>query len=235
MNIHSSKALKSWLSGYHDSVGGAADECLQLYDELRQCELADGKNLSQMHELLDVLSNLSPDPHTVSCAMLFVASEWGEDLKSIRSGISTQVNDQLGQLLYLIELETEHLPASTSHSAEGLRRMLLALVKDVRVVLIALAWQLVKLRRVKNTSADAVSLAREAMLIHAPLANRLGVWQLKWELEDLAFRYDQPGDYQRVARLVAERRTDRERYIRSFMEKLGNAIHDAGIKGEVKG
>ncbi len=235
MNIHSNRALKTWLSEYHDSVGGAADECLQLYDSLRQCERADSKNLSQMHELLDVLSDLSPDPHTVGCAMLFVASEWGEDLQSIRAGLSAEVNEQLDQLLYLIELETEHLPASTSHSAEGLRRMLLALVNDVRVVLIALAWQLVKLRQVRSSSPDAVSLAREAMLVHAPLANRLGVWQLKWELEDLAFRFDQPQDYQRVAKLVAERRADREKYILAFMDKLETAIHDAGIKGEVKG
>jgi len=235
VNIHSNRALKTWLSEYHDSVGGAADECLQLYNKLCQCELANGKNLSQVHELLTVMSNLSPDPHTVSCAMLFVASEWGEDLQAIRADLSDEVNGQLDQLLYLIELETEHLPASTSHSAEGLRRMLLALVKDVRVVLIALAWQLVKLRQVRNSDSDAKSLARKAMLIHAPLANRLGVWQLKWELEDLSFRFNQPADYQRVARLVDERRTDREEYIRTFMDKLETAVHSAGVKGEVKG
>jgi len=138
-------------------------------------------------------------------------------------------------LLYLIKLETEYLPASTGHSAEGLRRMLLALVSDVRVVLIALAWQLVKLRRAKDNHSEATMLAREAMLIHAPLANRLGVWQLKWELEDLAFRFDQPEDYRRVARLVDERRSDRERFISLFIEKLESAIVNAGIKGEVKG
>jgi GTP pyrophosphokinase len=113
--------------------------------------------------------------------------------------------------------------------------MLLALAKDVRVVLIALAWQLVKLRRVRDGQKEAVSLAREAMLIHAPLANRLGVWHLKWELEDLAFRYDQPEDYRRVARLVDERRSDRERFIHSFIEKLTTAINKAGIRGAVKG
>ncbi len=78
-------------------------------------------------------------------------------------------------------------------------------------------------------------LAREAMLIHAPLANRLGVWQLKWELEDLAFRFDQPDDYRRIARLVSERRSDRENFIRLFIKKLETAIATAGIKGEVKG
>ncbi len=235
MTINTDKALKSWLQAYRDSVGSAADECLKLYGILHEGKLASGNKLSLLKELLEVMSALSPDPQTVSCALLFVASEYEENLESIRADISSEVGDQLDQLLYLIELETEHLPASTGHSAEGLRRMLLALVKDVRVVLIALSWQLVKLRHAKEKHADAVSLAKEAMLIHAPLANRLGVWQLKWELEDLAFRYSQPEDYRRIAELVDERRSDREKFIRSFIDKLETAISTAGIKGEVKG
>lgn len=235
MTTNTDRALKSWLQAYRNSVGSAADECLKLYDMLRDGKLASGDKLSLLKELLEVMSALSPDPRTVSCAMLFVASEYEENLESIRADLSPEVRDQLDQLLYLIELETEHLPASTGHSAEGLRRMLLALIKDVRVVLIALSWHLVKLRHAKEKHKDAVSLAKEAMLIHAPLANRLGVWQLKWELEDLAFRYDQPEDYRRIAQLVDERRSDRESFIRSFIEKLENAISSAGIRGEVKG
>jgi len=231
--IHTS--LTAWLQAYHLSVGSPADECLQLYDKLQQGVLKTRDNMSQLQDLLEVMSGLSPDPHTVSCAMLFVASQCGVDLEPIRADLSSEVNDQLDQLLYLIKLESEHFPESTGHSAEGLRRMLLALIKDVRVVLIALAWQLVKLRRAKDQQSEAVALAREAMLIHAPLANRLGVWQLKWELEDLAFRYDQPDDYRRVAVLVDERRSDRERFIRAFIEKLETTIEAAGIKGEVKG
>ena len=235
MTISTDKALKTWLQAYHDSVGAAADECLKLYDSLHEGKLASGSHLSLLKELLEVMSALSPDPQTVSCAILFVASEYEENLDLVRADLSPEVRNQLDQLLYLIELETEHLPASTGHSAEGLRRMLLALVNDVRVVLIALAWQLVKLRHAKDKDADAVSLAKEAMLIHAPLANRLGVWQLKWELEDLSFRYDQPEDYRRIARLVDERRVDREKFISSFIGKLETAIKTAGIKGEVKG
>jgi GTP pyrophosphokinase len=235
MAVDTNKALNSWLKAYHDSVGASADECLELFDSLKKCKLASQKNLSLMQELLDVMSGLSPDPRTVSCAMLFVASEWGEDLRSIRAGLSRAVNEQLDQLLYLIELETEHLPATAGHSAEGLRRMLLALVKDVRVVLIALAWQMVKLRRIREVNSQAVDQAREVMLIHAPLANRLGVWHLKWELEDLAFRISQPEDYRRIAALVDERRADREKFIRAFIGKMETAIKDAGISGEVKG
>jgi len=204
--------------------------------KLQSGKLGSGHNLLLLQDLLNVMSGLSPDPHTVSCAMLFLASQCGEDLTAIRADLAPEVSDQLDQLLYLIKLETEHLPASTAHTAEGLRRLLLAMIKDVRVVLIALAWQLVKLQQAKHKDkAEARSLAREVMLIHAPLANRLGVWQLKWELEDLAFRFDQPDEYRRIATLVAERRTDRESFILSFIEKLEAAISNAGIRGEVKG
>jgi len=235
MTIATDKALVAWLEAYRNSVGSPADSCLRLYESLRQGKMAEKENMLLLQELLNVMSVLSPDPNTVNCAMLFVATECGQDLEPFRAEISPKVKDQLDQLLYLIELETEHLPASTSHSAEGLRRMLLALIRDVRVVLIAMAWQLVKLRKVKDQHPEAATLARETMLIHAPLANRLGVWQLKWELEDLAFRFDQPDDYRRIARLVSERRSDRENFIRLFIKKLEAAIGTAGIKGEVKG
>ena len=181
------------------------------------------------------MASLSPDPRTVSCAMLFVASECGENLSPVREDLPKDLQQQLDQLLYLIKLETEHLPASTAHSAEGLRRLLLALIEDVRVVLIALSWKLVKLRQSSKDDPQAEALAREVMLIHAPLANRLGVWQLKWELEDLAFRFDEPAEYHRIAKLVAERRADREVFIKEFIQRLENTVAEAGIKGEVKG
>ncbi len=234
-----SNALKNpaaWLQAYRDSVGEPAEECLHLFEKLRAGKLAGGDNLLLLQNLLEIISGLSPDPHTVSCAMLFVASQCGEDISRLRTDLPPAVVDQLDQLLYLVKLETEHLPASTAHTAEGLRRLLLALIKDVRVVLITLAWQLVRLRQAKSRAGDeAVTLAREVMLIHAPLANRLGVWQLKWELEDLAFRFEKPEDYRHIAALVSERRADRESYIRRFGEKLETAIAEAGITGEVKG
>ena len=235
MTAKTHTALGNWLQAYRESVGSPADECLQLYGQLRQGMLKNPDNTEMLQALLDVMAGLSPDPQTVSCAMLFVASNCGVDLQPYRGSVSSGTNDQLDQLLYLIKLETENLPASTGQSAEGLRRMLLTLIRDVRVVLIALSWQLVKLRRAKHQHEDSAALAREVMLIHAPLANRLGVWQLKWELEDLAFRFDKPGDYQRTAKLVDERRTDREIFIRSFIKRLGSGIADAGINAEVKG
>lgn len=228
--------LANWLQTYRESVGETAAPCLELFENLNSGPLGNAENQGLLLDLLNVMTDLSPDPQTVSCAMLFVASECGDDLTVARESLSVAVRDQLDQLLYLIKLETEHLPSSTAHTAEGLRRLLLAMIKDVRVVLIALAWQLVKLHQAKNWSrARAETLAREVMLIHAPLANRLGVWQLKWEMEDLAFRFDQPQEYRRIASLVSERRADREDFIRLFIAKLESAVAGADIKGEVKG
>ena len=106
-------------------------------------------------------------------------------------------------------------------NAEGLRRLLLAIIRDLRVVLILLSEQLVRLRaRRQLPEAERRALAELTADIHAPLANRLGIWQLKWELEDLAFRYLQPETYQRIARLLDEKRGGRERFIEEAKQKI---------------
>ena len=103
---------------------------------------------------------------------------------------------------------------SGAGAAEGLRRMLLAIIRDLRVVFILLARQLVMMRNAGELDEnDRRALAQLTADIHAPLANRLGIWQLKWELEDLAFRYLQPETYRQIAELLDERRNDREAWI----------------------
>src|SRR5678816_4775382 len=98
--------------------------------------------------------------------------------------------------------------------AENLRKMLLAMVDDIRVVLIKLAERTQSLRFLMNGDERLRrEAAREVLDIYAPLANRLGLWQLKWELEDLSLRAIEPAEYKRIARLIDERRQDRERYI----------------------
>ncbi len=120
--------------------------------------------------------------------------------------------------------------------AEGLRRLLLAIIRDVRVVLILLARQLVRLRGAGKLSEDARrQLAQLTADIHSPLANRLGIWQVKWELEDLAFRHSQPETYRRIANLLDERRADRERFIEGFKTQLRDVLQAAGIEAEVAG
>ncbi len=119
---------------------------------------------------------------------------------------------------------------------ETLRKMLLAVVSDPRLVLARLAEELVALRHARALpAAERGRRALEARAVYAPLANRLGVWQLKWELEDLAFRYLEPDEYKRVASVLNERRADRERYIEALCESLRAQLSEAGIEAQVHG
>ena len=123
-----------------------------------------------------------------------------------------------------------------ARQAETLRKMLLAVVSDPRLVLARLAEQLVGLRHARGTSAaEKERRAVEARAIFAPLANRLGVWQLKWELEDLAFRYLEPDEYRRIAAELNERRADRERYIEDLCTQLRQELQQAGVQAGVYG
>ena len=123
-----------------------------------------------------------------------------------------------------------------ARQAETLRKMLLAVVSDPRLVLARLAEQLVRLRHARETSAEEQERrAVEARAIFAPLANRLGVWQIKWELEDLAFRYLEPEEYRRIAAALNERRADRERYIEALCAMLRAELAKAGVTAEVYG
>ncbi|HEX5651107.1 MAG TPA: HD domain-containing protein, partial [Steroidobacteraceae bacterium] len=120
--------------------------------------------------------------------------------------------------------------------AEGLRKLLLALASDVRLVLIRLALQLVYLRRIKDRpEPEQRRAALETQEIYAPLASRLGIWQLKWELEDLAFRYSQPEEYKRIAGWLKAKRTEREQYIEDVKRELGRELDKLGIAGEITG
>ncbi|NIR60760.1 MAG: GTP diphosphokinase [Gammaproteobacteria bacterium] len=120
--------------------------------------------------------------------------------------------------------------------AESLRKMLLAMAEDVRVVLIKLADRLHNMRTLEHLPTDKQRrIARETMEIYAPLANRLGIWQIKWELEDLAFRYLEPEAYWQVVRWLDERREDRERYIAEVIDILQAEFAKAGIRAEIRG
>ena len=122
------------------------------------------------------------------------------------------------------------------NQAEVLRKMLLAIVADPRLVVARIAVQLARLRAARDAPVEERQrLAQEARAVFAPLANRLGVWQVKWELEDLAFRHLEPQEYKRIAAALAERRTDRERYIDAFCAALRAALAEAGIEAEVQG
>src|ERR1700728_2513036 len=145
-----------------------------------------------------------------------------------------------GSIRVAIELERLgdlHLPAGwtadqglNAQQAEMLRKMLLAVAADPRLVVAHLAEQLVELRDARALSPPLrTRLATETREILAPLANRLGVWSLKWELEDLSFRYLESEDYHRIARALAERRVDRERYIDAVCAQPEQELRTAGV------
>ena len=126
--------------------------------------------------------------------------------------------------------------ALSAGQADALRRMLLAVVTDPRLVLVRLAEQLRRMRRAKELDdAARLHLAWETREIYAPLANRLGIWQLKWELEDLAFRYLEPAEYRRIAGWLNESRVDREKYIESVIAEITAELARASVAAEVVG
>jgi GTP pyrophosphokinase len=120
--------------------------------------------------------------------------------------------------------------------AEALRKMLLAVIGDVRLVVVRLAGQLQKMRAAKALDhMQQRKLATETREVYAPLANRLGVWQLKWELEDLAFRYLQPADYKRIATALKVRRSERERYMDELKTLLQSELRQSGMDATIEG
>src|SRR5690606_71785 len=127
----------------------------------------------------------------------------------------------------------QSLPAA---QAEAVRKMLLAAVGDPRLVIARLAVQLVRARHMREEEpARRRQIALEIQELYGPLANRLGVWSLKWELEDLAFREANPQAYQRIKSALNEKRVDRELYIQDAIRMLETALRKAGIQAEVVG
>ncbi|HEV3009258.1 MAG TPA: bifunctional (p)ppGpp synthetase/guanosine-3',5'-bis(diphosphate) 3'-pyrophosphohydrolase, partial [Burkholderiales bacterium] len=141
------------------------------------------------------------------------------------------------QKLYQLRVATRaHSAESAVSQNEVLRKMVLGMVEDVRVVLIRLASRTQTLRWFsKNSTEERASYARETLDIYAPLANRLGVWQLKWELEDLSFRYLEPELYKRIAAMLDEKRLEREQYISNTMGMLGRELSALEIKAQITG
>jgi GTP pyrophosphokinase len=126
--------------------------------------------------------------------------------------------------------------AARRAQVEALRKMLLAFAQDIRVVLIRLASRLQSLRYYAAAKITPTpDVARETLDIYAPLANRLGIWQLKWELEDLALRFEEPQTYKRIAKLLDEKRVERETYVAEAIAQLQQELAAAHINAEVSG
>jgi len=191
-------------------------------------------------EMVEILISLNLDTDSLVAALYTPAAEaglvtpeqalaWGgEDLQILLNAVQ--------QMQTISALQHFRHGTPDAHQIDNVRRMLLAMVDDVRAVLIKLAERICFLREVKNTDEETrVLAAKECNDIYAPLANRLGVGQLKWELEDLAFRYLHPHTYKDIAKRLHERRIDREHYIESFVSDLQNGLKAQDVDAEVYG
>lgn len=133
-------------------------------------------------------------------------------------------------------LQTLTSSNATEEQVDRVRRMLLAMVKDVRAVVVKLAERIAVIRAAKEESPESRYLiAKEVSNVYAPLANRLGIGQLKWELEDLAFKFLHPDTYKEIASDLGERRVDREKYIENFVSSLSSLLKNEGIEVSVYG
>jgi GTP pyrophosphokinase len=188
-------------------------------------------------DVLDLLGMLGCDAQTQAAALWFEVARVNPAAWTARaSGLAPELQRLVVGQQAAEQVWTLHAQRAPEGGSEGLRRLLLAIVRDLRVVFVLLARQLARMRAAATWPPDeCAALARLTRDIHAPLANRLGIWQLKWELEDLAFRYLQPDTYRRIAKLLDERRADRETFIRASLEELQQALAAAGIHAELAG
>ncbi len=190
--------------------------------------LASGES-ALSHALLtaSILAEMHLDYEAVSASLLLHCKDIGQDLGE---GVESLVEG-------VMRFSSVELAETEKGELEGLRKMLLAIVQDIRVVLIKLADQLQMLRYLVGRENFNMRLkaAIETRDIYAPLANRLGIWQIKWELEDLSFRVLEPEIYRKIAGLLDEKRSDREKFIETAISELKGALDAVGIRGEVSG
>lgn len=188
-----------------------------------------------------IVHELGLDSDVVIAALLHDSVE---DTAVTLEQISKQFGNEVARLvdgvtkMEVIQEFSDHQGGKSSHDAkaESLRKMMLAMVDDVRVVLIKLCDRLHNMRTLGAVPPEKQKrVANETLEIFSPLANRLGVWQVKWELEDLAFRYLEPGIYKNIAQKLAERRIDRQSFIDGFIDDLGAQLTEQNVNAEICG
>lgn len=221
-------------------------ESAELLEQVANFSLAHGGdkltevNQSCLHQGLltaEALITLEPDVETLLAAILYFPANLGFlPIDVIEKKVGSEVSTLVSGVIQVTEHSHQVRESEATRHHDNLRRMLLALVEDVRVVLIKLAERIAVLRAAAElTPQKREMLALEARDIYAPLANRLGIGQIKWELEDLAFRYLEPKAYKHIAKLLDEKRLDREVYIQDVVEQIKNALAKESIEAEVIG
>ena len=185
-----------------------------------------------------LLAGLQLDAATLAAALLHdVPEDCNVPLSEIEAKFGPEVSKLVDGATKLGKLSLRRGEARKRESqAQNLRKMLIATAEDLRVVFIKLADRLHNMRTLAALSPEKRrSIAQETLEIYAPLAHRLGIWQIKWQLEDLAFRYLEPRQYHTVARLIATRRTQREAFINEITQVLKQELEKAEIKAEIIG
>lgn len=194
-------------------------------------------------DLAQLLVDLELDADAVATGLVYeTARTHSISPKALEGTLGAGVanlTDAMLRMASTSEYKLSNLPMlgnEARNQVDNVRHMLVALIDDPRVAIIKLAERAIALRMANSTDAEAMRrLAREALRIFAPLAGRLGVWQLKWALEDLAFRHLHPGEYKRIAASLAARRQERERRVSKIVADLKDRLADAGIDAEVIG
>jgi GTP pyrophosphokinase len=240
-------ALEQWLEELACLRPAAELEVIQ-----RACVFADGAHRGQtrasgepyvQHSLAvaRILAELGLDPETLTAAILHdVVEDTGITLDDLKREFGPRIAALVDGVTKMKVIQVFRGDTGGTHKeqaqAESLRKMLLAMAEDVRVVLIKLADRLHNMRTLAALPVDKQQrIARETMDIYAPLANRLGIWQVKWELEDLSLRYLEPVTYKQIAGWLAEKRVDREAYIARFVDTLAQELKTSGVAAEVTG
>lgn len=191
--------------------------------------------------IAEILASLNMDTNTLTAAVIAPSVQFGElALDHVEEHLSKPVAELTRGALRMEAIrslqDSKNDGKLSSVQGENLRKMLIAMVDDTRIVLLKLAERIYLLRAVKDKTAEVQQrIAQETRDIFAPLANRLGIGQLKWELEDLSFRYLQAADYKNIAVHLHEKRLDRENYIKRVIATLEADLAKMDIKGEVTG
>jgi GTP pyrophosphokinase len=240
---------ESWLQALTAKRPAAAAEALRAAWELArhahagQLRPSGESYLSHVRGVAAILDDLNLDADTISAALLHDTLDHSElRLETLRARVGNSVAELVEGVTRMGRIrELEAQPPAAEGGAEqvrleGLRKLLLAMAQDLRVVLIRLAGRLQDMRTLRHLPEPRRhQLARETLDLYAPLANRLGIWQVKWELEDLAFRHLEPERYQSIARQLDERRTNREAYMADVVGVLKDALAGEGVQAEVTG
>ncbi|HWL29904.1 MAG TPA: bifunctional (p)ppGpp synthetase/guanosine-3',5'-bis(diphosphate) 3'-pyrophosphohydrolase [Burkholderiaceae bacterium] len=196
-------------------------------------------------EVVRILAGLGTDAATRASALITVlpldgAGKAGRE-DPLRKAFGAEVVSLVQGTRALLRLghltgQSSDRAAAGSDQKEMQRKMLLAMAADLRIVVMRLASRLRSLRwYAESRTPCPVSFARETMELYTPLANRLGIWQIKWEMEDLAFRFLEPDTYKAIARQLEEKRVEREAFITDAVKRLQDVLKDAHIKAEVTG